>query len=314
VIGDRYYRIGRYWFQWSVIGDRHQKPDRCISSWKGRKWGTDNKKAKGGKTESPPIYAKNVGVTFQRSRTCLGQQSDGDVREREKKKNQEEPSITFFCDTVLAHVRYTVCISACVLKKGDRETFSPLLLASAQHPPQSARWPKPCTNPRSCSLMCPRKHTHTHTLGTHFCTTDFDVINAEHIFPSDTHTHTHARTSTCMRLYFVHSDMRMNRFVKLGLSSHIHRSHGIRCINALCSWICIRQWCATRTEDYFWQTLFLLSLSLSPSPARLGPQLGYTPTCTCVRLRASCWHTPPHHGRMWGRFHQGVVLGWFFLF
>jgi len=28
---DRYYRIGRYWFQWSVIGTK--KPDRCISTW-----------------------------------------------------------------------------------------------------------------------------------------------------------------------------------------------------------------------------------------------------------------------------------------
>lgn len=95
------------------------------------------------------------------------------------------------------------------LKKRWRHYFH-FYSRAAQHPPQSARWPKPCANPRSCSLMCPRKHTLKQQLGTHISTTDFDVTNAEHIFPSDTH--------ACMRLYFVHRDIGINRFVKLGLS------------------------------------------------------------------------------------------------
>lgn len=164
-------------------------------------------------------------------------------REREKRGESQRArcllSVTWPWLT-WAYLQYSMS----ELKKRRRHYFH-FYSRAAQHPPQSARWPKPCANPRSCSLMCPRKHTQKQQLGTHFSTTDFDVTNAEHIFPSDAH--------ACMRLYFVHRDIGINRFVKLGLSSHIHRNHGIRCINAPRSWICIRQWCATRTEDYSWQ-------------------------------------------------------------
>lgn len=148
-------------------------------------------------------------------------------RKREDGASEKEPWCHFPCDVASARV---VTVPVCLKKKKKlrQRHYFHFYSRAAQHPPQSARWPKPCANPRSCSLMCPRKHARTHTRVS-FCTTDFDVTNAEHIFLFDAHAH------TGMRLYFVHRDIRINRFVKLGLSSHIHRNHGIRCVNALCS-------------------------------------------------------------------------------
>lgn len=97
---------------------------------------------------------------------------------------------------------------------------------------------------------------------------------------------THKHTHTLAWSFKPYTDIRINRFVKLGLSSHIHRNHGIRCINALRSWICIRRWCATRTEDYSWQTL---CLSHTPQCTQKGSQL-ISPTHwhTHVGLHTSC--------------------------
>lgn len=199
-----------------------------------------------------------------RSRTCLGNQSDknwGAIQLTETGRRDRESSVTFFVSRpwlMWLYMQYST--SVCVEKGRHYFHFHS---RATQHPPQSARWPKPCANPRSCSLMCPRKHTHTHTESRHTLLHNRLWCHQHWTYISLTHTHTH----TCMRLYFVHRDIRINRFVKLGLSSHIHRNHGIRCINACHSWICIRQWCATRTEDYFWQTLLLsLALSLSCAP------------------------------------------------
>lgn len=178
-----------------------------------------------------------------------------------KTEIRKEPGVTSLWHGLGSRGFYTPYSVSMWVEK-ETETLYPLSLASSPASTSKRQVAKALRKPTQLLSYVPTL-THTQTriqqLGahthTHFSTTDFDVTNGEHIFPSDTHTQT--RAHACMRLYFVHRDIRINRFVKLGLSSHIHRNHGIRCINAFCSWICIRQWCATRTEDYFWQTLSL---------------------------------------------------------
>ena len=219
-------------------------------------------------------------------------------RQTGREQESDRAQCPFFYNMAVARFGIHTVQYECVLKEGERHYFH-FYSRAAQHPPQSARWPKPCTNPRSCSLMCPRKHacTHTHRATRH-------TLLRNRLWCHQCWTYISPCTHTCMRLYSVHRDIRINRFVKLGLSSHIHRNHGIRCINALPSWICIRQWCATRTEDYFWQTLLLspaLFLSCALQHTQEGSQL-ITPTH---------WHTyrglySPQHTRSWSGRGYGI--------
>lgn len=130
------------------------------------------------------------------------------------------------CVMASAHLGIHTVQFKCVQEKKKKvgTNYFHVRSQAAQHPPQSARWPKPCANPRSCALMCPRKHTHTYT----FAQQTLMSLTPNIYF-------LRRRTYTGTRLYFVHRDIRINRLVKLGLSSHIHRKHGIRCINAVCS-------------------------------------------------------------------------------
>lgn len=149
---------------------------------------------------------------------------------------------------------------------------------AAEHPPQSARWPKPCANPRICSLLSPRKHTCTHASAQQTLMSPALIC----IFPSN--------SQTRARLYFVHRDIGINRLVRPGLSSHIHRNRGIRRINAHCSWICIRQWFETHTEDYLWHTNSL------PYTRREGHNSHDRQTCTYIHgyIDTSCWSLSSH--------------------
>lgn len=65
------------------------------------------------------------------------------------------------------------------------------------------------------------------TLTKKLCATDFYVNNTKCIFLSK-------NIHTCTRFYFM-SRYQINRFVRLGLSLHIHGNCGIRCSNAVCS-------------------------------------------------------------------------------
>lgn len=125
---------------------------------------------------------------------------------------------------IWVYIQYSLSVCRKKKKKKVGTNYFHVRSQAAQHPPQSARWPKPCANPRSCALMCPRKHTHTYT----FAQQTLMSLTPNIYF-------LRRRTYTGTRLYFVHRDIRINRLVKLGLSSHIHRKHGIRCINAVCS-------------------------------------------------------------------------------
>lgn len=105
---------------------------------------------------------QNGGIALQRYDTCLGK-TKWWKRRGKKKKCQTEPSATFLWHG-LGSRGYTSNVCAAKLREKERERhYFHFYSRAAQHPPQSARWPKPCANPRSCSLMCPRKHTHTHT-------------------------------------------------------------------------------------------------------------------------------------------------------
>lgn len=89
-------------------------------------------------------------------------------------------------------------VQCCPKERGEGAHYFYVHSQAAQHPPQSARWPKPCANPRSCAPMCPRKHTHFFAQQTLMSPT------ADIYFPR-------RRTFTGTRLYFVHRDMRINR-------------------------------------------------------------------------------------------------------
>lgn len=79
----------------------------------------------------------------------------------------------------------------CVRRK--RETLFPLSLASNPASTSKRQVAKALRKPTQLLSNVPTQtHTHTQKVGTHFYTTDFDVTNTEHIFPSYTRTHTRA--------------------------------------------------------------------------------------------------------------------------